>query len=238
MRYCVKIEVDNDSIPIDKNRMILSFIKHFLQLSDNDFYRELYNQSNTNRKKFTFSLYLKNSKFKRNIILLPNKIMCLYLSTSDMLFGIEFYNAMITGKGKKYEYKGITMVIKDISTIPEKLISNEEAIFKTLSPIVIREHSEDKTWYYDINDEVGKKFFIQNLKYQLLDELKESKYDIEDIDIKIITNKKVLVNYYGIYVQSNLCVFKMSAKKNILTHLYTSGIGSLKSAGFGMLDLV
>ena len=123
--------------------------------------------------------------------------------------------------------------------IKEKNIIDNEVVFKTMSPLVIRDHEDNSnTWYYDICDQKGKEIFIRNLKNQLLEELPESKYDVDNIDVRIISNKKTVIKYYDIWIQSNLCIFDIKAKPYILNHLHKSGIGSLKSAGFGMLNLM
>ena len=51
-------------------------------------------------------------------------------------------------------------------------------------------------------------------------------------------NKKTVAKNYGINVQCNLCVIKIIAKSFILEHLYKSGVGSYKSQGFGLLDII
>lgn len=239
MRFKISIDLNTTNIPIDKNRMILSFLKHYLERSNKEFYEKMYKKGNVDRKKSTFSLYLKDAKFENDFINIPDKTIILYFSTSDMIFGIEFYNAMVEGKSHPYLYKNIELTIKQIQMIKERNIIDNEVVFKTMSPLVIRDHEDNSnTWYYDICDQKGKEIFIRNLKNQILEELPESKYDVDNIDVRIISSKKTVIKYYGIWIQSNLCILDIKAKPYILNHLHKSGIGSLKSAGFGMLNLM
>ena len=50
---------------------------------------------------------------------------------------------------------------------------------------------------------------------------------------------KMALNYVSeIDTVSNVCTFEIECSKRVLKYLYESGIGSRKSAGFGMIELV
>lgn len=238
MRYGVMISLDKDEIPKDKNRMILSYIKHHLNALDNDFFESLYADGETNRKDFTFSLYMGDCEFKRDVIKIPKKQIYLNFSTYNLLAAIEFYNAITRGLNKKYIYKGIGMTAEKIQPKQEVIFKEDKAIFKTLSPCVVRQHNQitNKDWFHSLDTDKGQKIFLENLKYQLLNSIAESEYDIDDIEISVIKNKEVKVKHYDIEVLSNLCVFEMHAKPYILDYFYNAGVGSFKSTGFGMLS--
>lgn len=240
MRYQVLISLDRDEIPKDKNRMLLSFMKHHLEESDESFFESLYVEGETKRKDFTFSLYMENCEFLRETIKIPGKRLFLNFSTYDLLTGIQFYNAMIRGRKKEYSYKGITMKLERIELKREVTFRENKATFKALSPCVVREHNKEtnRDWFYSLDSEKGKELFVQNLKYQLLESIPEAKYDVNEIEISIIKNKEIKVKHYGIEVLSNLCVFEMKAKPYILDYFYKAGAGSLKSTGFSMLATV
>ena len=110
-------------------------------------------------------------------------------------------------------------------------------VFKSLFPCVVREHDNDtnKDWFHSLDSDKGRKLFADNLKSQLLDSIKDSTYDADDIGISLIKNKEVKVKHYGIEVLANICMFEMKAKPYILEYFYKAGIGSFKSTGFGML---
>ena len=133
------------------------------------------------------------------------------------------------------------MTINKINLVKEKLIVDDEVIFKTLSPIVVRDHkgNNNETWYYSLNDKEGKEIFEENIKYQLLEEFgKERKLDIDEVKVEILNSKEVKVKHYGIEVLSNICRLEIEAKPYILDYLYKAGCGGRRSQGFGMLDLV
>ena len=242
MRFNVELVLDKEAIPKDKNRIILSFLKHIYESYDKDYYKSIYEEEKNKVKDFTFSLYMPNCKFTREEIIIPEKKIILNFSTADMKDGIFFYNAILANRGRAYNIKGNSITVCNINMNKEKPITNDYAIYSTMSPIVVREHKGDnkKTWYHSLNEEEGKEIFISNLKYQLLDNFgEERKLDIEEIKVEVLgRSKEVKVKHYGIEVLSNICKIKVQAKPYILDYLYKAGVGSRKSSGFGMVDLV
>lgn len=240
MRYNIELILSNENIPKDKNRIILSLLKHIYESYDKEYYKSLYEESPNMMKSFSFSIYMPNCSFGREEITIPNKKIFLNFSTEDMKDGIYFYNAALASRGKPYEIKGNTITINKINMNKEKIITDEYAIYSSMSPVVVREHkgNNHKTWYYSLDEDKGREIFFDNLKYQLLDRFgEERRLDIEELEFQVLRNKEVKVKHYGIEVLSNICKLKIQAKPYILDYLYKSGIGSRRSGGFGMLDL-
>lgn len=241
MRFNVELFLDNEIIPKDKNRIILSLIKHNFSSYDKDYYSELYEETLNKMKSFTFALYMGNCKFLREEIVIPEKKIILNFSTHNIKDGIMFYNSFLKNKGLKYPIKNNSIKVNKINLNKEKNITENKAIYKTLSPISVREHRGDnkKTWYHSLNNVKGQEIFIDNLKYQLKDEFGEgSILDIEEIEFEVLDNKEVKVKNYDIEVLANICYLKIKGKPYILNYLYKAGIGSQRSIGFGMVDLV
>ncbi len=241
MRYKISIAIGpEDTIPKDKNRMVLSFLKHALAESDGNFYDKTYVKGLGARKDFTYSLYMKDAKFLRDTIVVPDRRLILNFSCNDMMMGIQFYNAMIKSVRKEYVYQGeFKLHTERVELAREEIFTSDTAIFKTMSPIVIREHdkSKNKDWFYSIDEDKGRAIFLENLKYQIVNSIPEAAYDIENIEVRIIKNKTVKVKHYGIEILSNICKMEMKAKPYILEYLYKAGIGSMKNTGFGLLTV-
>lgn len=241
MRFNVELLLKNELIPKDKNRIFISLIKNNFKNYDKDYYNQLYEDVQNKMKDFTFSVYMGNSKFLREEILIPGKKIILNFSTSSMEEGIMFYNSFLQNKGKEYPIKNNLIKINKINLNLEKAIVEDKATYKTLSPISVREHSGDnkKTWYHSLNDEKGKEIFKDNLKYQLVSKFSEDRIlDIEEVEVEVLVNKEVKVKHYNIEVLGNICNIRIKGKPYILDYLYKSGIGSQRSSGFGMVDLV
>lgn len=241
MRFKVELLLDNEAIPKDKNRMFISLIKHNYESYNQDYYEELYKDNSNKMKSFTFSLYMPGCRFTRDEIIIPGKRLILNFSTNDMEDGITFYNSFLQNKYKKYPIKNNSLKINKIYLDTEKTIMDTEAKYVSLSPVSIREHFGDnkKTWYHSLNDPKGKEIFMNNLRYQLLNQFGEERIlDIEEVEFEVLGNKEVKIKNYGIEVLGNICNLRIKAKPYILDYLYKSGIGSQRSSGFGMMDLV
>lgn len=242
MRFTVELDLEKDKIPKDKNRLILSLLKKAFSSYDDEYYKELYESEENKMKSFTFSLYMGDCKFLREEILIPNKRISLNFSTYSNKDGIMFYNSFLALKGKKNNIENNTITVKKINMVQEKPILDNEVIFKTLSPIVVREHYGDnsKTWFHSLKDKKGQEIFKNNLIYQLTEELGENaSIDINNIEFTPANTMKIVkVKNYGIEVHSNIGKIKIKAKPYILDCLYKSGVSSLRSSGFGMLEIV
>lgn len=239
MRIKAEFTIKHDSIDKDKNRIFLSILKRTIEEYDKNFYEKLF-KSGPNRKPYTFALYMKDAKFTRNKIIIPEKNIIFRLSTSDLIYGVYFYNAFLKSIGKTYAIKENDITINKILIEEEKRIYYDCAEFKTLSPAVVRKHEGDNksTWYYSLNDNEGVKLFLSNLKIQLIEEFGQDKnLDINEVFIEVLNNREVKVKNYGIEVLGNLCRFKIHAKSYLLEYIYGAGLGSHKSMGFGYLEL-
>lgn len=242
MRFSVEIILENEAIPKDKNRIILSILKSCYSSYSQKYYKSLYEDNANKVKNFTFSLYMGKCKFLREEILIPNKRIILNFSAYDHQDGIMFYNALLKSKGKRFLIKNNKVTIGNLRLIKEKPIYSNEVVFKTMSPIVVRQHNGDnkKTWYHSLNTQVGQAIFMNNLKYQLKDVFGERVLlDFEDIQVEVeASNREVKVKNYGIEVLSNVGKIKIKAKPYILDYIYKAGIGSKRSSGFGMVEIV
>ena len=242
MRFTVELELEKDSFPKDKNRVILSLFKTVFQDYDEEFYQSVYSKGNTSRKSFTFSTFLGlDSKFHRDSIEIPSKKIMLNLSTYSMEFGMGFYSSMVKNKNKELNISGNLITIRNISLVKEEKIISDFAILKTMSPICVRSHSGNnkETWYHSLDTQEGIEVFTDNLRIQLLEEFGISRIvDIEQMIIEVLNCKTTKVKHYGIVIPANLCTLQISGAPYLIEYLYQSGIGSLKSSGFGMLNIV
>lgn len=232
MRIGVELNLEHELIDKDKNRMILHLLKSLFEKYDKKLYRKYYDIPK--RKKFTFSLYLgKDIKFLREYIHIPRRKINLNLSAYDDEEMTRIYNCFENAKGKVFLISDNSIKIGNIKVLEEREIINN-MIFKTMSPISVREHdgNNKNTWYYNIESEKGYEVFLNNLKYQIKEELDE---DI-DINIKVLNNKLIKIKHYDIVIPANKCKLGMSGSLKQIEYLYKSGIGSNKSSGFGMLS--
>lgn len=249
MRFRVEISLNQDRIPKDKNRLIMSLMKHCFEKESSDYFQQLYQGGENKVKPFTFSLYLGDCLFERETIQVPDKKITLFFTTYDVENGMIFYNGFLRKQGNPYKIKGIEMTIDQIRLIKEKTIVEESVQFKTLSPIVIRdhEHNNQKTWYYSLKagnpegtiDSKAIDILLENLRLQLQDQFgQKAEKDIQQLELIVNQVKPVRVKNYEIDILSNICRLGIKAKPYLLDYLYKAGIGSRRAQGFGMLEII
>lgn len=242
MRFSVELLLENEMIAKDKNRIILSILKNCFNKYSQEYYKRLYEDQDNRVKNFTFSLYLGNCEFLKEEIAVPSKKIILNFSAYNNDDGIMFFNSLLNSKGRKISIKNNLITIGKINLAQEKIMYNKQVIFKTMSPIVVKEHKGEnkKTWYHSLNSKEGQAMFIKNLKHQLQDMFGEKVVmDFENLKVEISKDCKVVkVKNYGIEVHSNIGKIKISGQPYILDYLYKAGIGSKRGSGFGMVDIV
>lgn len=241
MRFRVDIKTNKSFIQKDKNRIILSFLKECLEKNNEQKFKELYGKGNIKRKNLTFSIFMPNCIFHRDEIEIPQKNIHLYISTSEIELGCLYYNTIFKERMKPYVYRNnLTLEVQELKMIAEPVFKKEIAIFKTMSPIVIRKHiNNNYDYFYSLTDLKGQCQFLNNLKNQLYFSLSENyNQDIATIDFQVLKNKIVKVKHYNRIVHANISTLKIIAIPDILQHIYSTGIGSMKSSGFGMLENV
>ena len=152
------------------------------------------------------------------------------------------FSAFIGQKNKVYPLENKNfMILKNIKNEKEEKIINLKAIFKTTigGGLCVRDHDREsnKDVYYVYSD----KEFREKLQVILNNELIKAgftKEEVNEIKVNPIQCKKVVVKHYRRYIDTTTGMFEIQADNKILQHFYNVGIGSRKSAGFGMLDLV
>lgn len=243
MRLHFTLELKNEGIPIDYRRKLISYLKFSTQKSDPNFYEELYgNGSNTN-KDFTMAVYfVPETQFSKDSICVGSKRMVLNVSTPDTYLGIQLYNALCGQKFIWYKLSEDNAVrLVDIHSEKEKVITQTKAVFNTLSPLVIRDHSKDtgKDWFYTFEDEMAVGILKRNLMRELEGKFeRDIRADVEQLKIKFVRMKKVIVQNYELKIPCSLGSFMVEGEQYLLQYLYQRGLGSKRSQCFGYLELL
>ncbi|WP_281951881.1 CRISPR-associated endoribonuclease Cas6 [Nitrosophilus kaiyonis] len=227
---------DKVLIPTKYRKFFLAFIKEALKHTEEGkrLYDYYFNKRKNLSKPFTFSIHI-NPKQKITNRFLTNNIK-FYFSTNNLILTTLIYN----GIKKLEKYDPFDTNIKftiDIFPIYQKNIRLDKAIFKSLSPILVRNIKNKKGKGYLTFDHEN---FIQNLKYNLNNLSKnflDKEIMIKDIDIQIFEAKRVIVPTYGGEIGNNL-VFQLKAPNELLKLIYDIGIGAKRSQGYGMVEVL
>lgn len=231
MRFEVELILNNNIINKDYRRNIISVIKQCLSEED---YEEIYKERKV--RSFTFSPFLQIDSFSKDKIILKDKKIKLFFSTDSMSDGWILINAFRNKKSKELNFGKDKIIIEKVATLIEKEIKDDIILFKTMSPICIREQLDEKrSWYHDFDEKginILKKNIIHQLKYEF------PRLLLEELKIKSFKMKRTIITNYDIQFPVNLGTLIISGDKRILKKLYESGIGSKTSLGLGMLEIV
>lgn len=237
MHIIFKIKLSSNIISKNYRSLILSYLKNAFQSNDVELYEKYYGCTYS-LKNFCFSIVLDNPKFNENLIILDSNEIIIKLSIMDISCGIDIYNALLKMKNKEYitsENNSLTLI--DIKLENHKIINKNEIIVKMQSPLIVRIHVNNKDRYLSYKDTD----FINCLKSSIGYTLKEfTNIDLSNRNLKImcISPKKTVVDAFGAKITANLGVCKIVADLDVINAMYQLGIGSRRSEGFGMFEVI
>lgn len=218
MRLKIECILENNLVDTSYNRKILSFFKKSLELYSNDIKDNYYGEPC--EKDMSFSCFFPLQKIENNKIYLKENNFKIFITFNSIVDGIHFYNSFVLAKNKRIKFilGDNSFSIKNIIKINEKPILEDIAIFKTLSPIVIREKRENEKDWYHFLDEKGIKILKKNLCYSLKE--KFSLENLEKIEIIPIDIKKTVVNFYNIKFTATKGTIAIKGDKKFLEYFY------------------
>jgi len=238
MRISMLLELKSKEILSDYRRTLVSFIKKSISDFDDKLYSQLY-QKVSFIKPFTFAVKLKSPVFEDKVIHVNDKQIELNFSTGDTILGIELYNAFLAQRKIPFAMPlGNEMIPVKVTISNTPQIDIDSAKIKFLSPLIVRKHNEnnlDKYLYFG-NDEFETELFkiVQNE----LEKLCGMKIDNSEFRLIPVSPKKTVTSSMGIKFACSIGIFEISASSEIINALYQYGIGSRRSEGFGMFDIL
>ena len=243
MRIEFYINPSGKIIPKNNRIMITSLIKKAIENADIELFKEIYffnNKANKKIKDFTFARYLENFKIKKDYIEVGR--VKVTVTTTNYNLGIAICNGIISIKN--FNYKGYNLEISSARLLKEKLINENEVVFRTLSGIHIKDKNNRAI---DIND----KDFENELNYISDLYLKSYRgYGLkEKLNFIPISMKKVVVqeeirgfkdvtSKEVIFINSYIGIFKLIGAVEDLNILLQSGIGFRRSQGYGAIEIL
>lgn len=237
MRFKLNFKLENEILPLQYRKSIISFIKLSLSEYNEQYYKKYYNNKDTIIKPYTFAVFFHNPKFEEDKISIKEKRLELNISIADYETSIIFYNAFNHQKNKKFSLDKNSLTLENINMLLEKTIDSEEITIKFMSPLVVRNHSRDNDYYYSFNDQEFNDILKVNIKQELkITDIPEKLVD--NLEINAIKAKKVIVKFYEKKIETSTGIFKIYGDRQLLKYLYDAGIGSKRSSGFGMFQIM
>lgn len=240
----LKCDFKADRLPISHNMMFVSLIKEALKKSDPVYYEKIYSfngKVNKKSKNFCFSTRMKGFDIEGDIANVKDGV-SLLISSPDAEFILYLYNGLL--KINEFKYKDFSIKRIRISMLKEKTLNSGEAIFKTLSPICIKNNKnyflkiDDATYEDELNYIAGK--ILENYRGRGLEE----RLSFQNIKMKNVVVRQEIRGFEEksgrnyLYVNSYEGVFKLSGNSEDLKDLFSLGLGFKRNQGFGMIDLI
>lgn len=233
MRFKLIFKLENETIPIQYRKNVISFLKLSLEEYDIEYFNKFYHKKDRIIKPYTFSVYLRNAKINSETITVPDKTFTLNISIADIEIATILYNSFNHQIRKKIPMDKNSLTLIDIAMIPEKKILEDKIIVKFMSPLVVHDRNREtrKDYFYSFEDEK----FLETLKINIKNQLEGTDItlkSVESFNIIPIKAKKTVVKFYEKQIEVSLGSFELSGDKKLLNLLYQGGIGSKRSAGF------
>ncbi|HXG31089.1 MAG TPA: CRISPR-associated endoribonuclease Cas6 [Thermodesulfobacteriota bacterium] len=227
-------EGDN-TLPIDYRRGFISIIKGAIEGSW--LYSTLFKRRAV--KPYTFSVSFGDRvKIEGEKILFENPIELKFSTNSPEIF-VMVYNHLI-GK-REFPIYNLSFRVEHTEVVRPRRIETDKAIFRTLSPVLIRSHRNERHYLCPkcVNFE-GDGDFEEAFKFNM-DELCRNLIDLNESGEVIfdpIKLKKLVVKHMGLKIPGFIGTFSMKASPEVLNLINQVGLGSRRSQGFGMVEVV
>lgn len=237
MRLKMTFQLKKPELDVEYRRAFLALLKKSFQQISPELYEKLY-ANGIQMKPFTFGVFLPQPEFVGNIIPLQSRDITLTFSTSEKKMGIYFYNALVKNRFTPFPLpNGNALMLQRVHLAREKPITAGEMVFKTLTPFLVRVHGgknkDDR--YLTIEDED----FIGQLEWsieRMFEVLKGKKETVKVEPVKM--EKMIPIKHYGQTMSGNKGIIKLTGSPEALEFIYNCGLGSRRSEGFGILDVV
>lgn len=238
MRILAEFELSKTILPIDWRKIIISFLKKSLSdANGGKYFNEYYAPGK--EKPYSFSVVFNKPTFSKDTIEVTGKSLRMTVSTSDSRTGFILFSSISAQKGKEFILPlGNSMNMTRITQLSDQEVHSNRILVKMLEPLCIRNHNREtnKDWYYSPRQDAFKAESKRVLKDQLM--AAGFSEELSEVNIIPINTKMVIVKFYGINIESSLGDFMLEGDRAVLNYLIKSGLGSRKSCGFGMAQLM
>ena len=237
-QYKLTFELENNRLPRETDRLIVSFLKASAQACSQAFYEKLYDKSRSVLNSYTFSYYLPGAKFAKEKIELESNAFSLFFSDADQQELLMFFNGFQLMKRKKYPMNENSMTLVSVRVQPLPEIREEQIVIRMQSPLIVRRHNPENNTdiYYTCESEE----FEQALRENIAVFLDRMGMDAaaESFSIQTVKGKKVVVPVFGRNTDASLGIFKLTGSRRLLTILYHAGLGARRSEGHGKFEVI
>lgn len=236
--YKLVFRLEENWLPREMDRIVISFFKAAVQSYSQDFYEKLYSKKQSIIKGFTYSYLLPGAKFNRERIDLQKEEFSLFFSDVDFTELLRFFNAFQKMKYKKYSMNGNSMELAAVHMKRLNEIKENEIVVKMQSPLMVRKHNsgDNSDIYYTCEMEGFEEALKENIDI-FLDRMGIN-VTTENFSIQTIKGKKVVSPVFGRNTDASLGIFKLTGSCQLLNVLYLAGMGVRRSEGHGKFEII
>lgn len=231
-------------IDIDYDAYVLSLIKTGLSAENPSLFKELFEKPT--QKCYATSVFFPNATFTKDSIILNREgEMKLYFSTANTNIGINFYNAFIylnhldvSTLPFGHEYLAD---VKKLYTIELPKITQNRAIFRTMSPIVVRDNNGRFISCPTNTTEQEIIKFNEALRRNTFNKLKDSPMlasTVEELRFKPLKMRKTVRKSFGLNIECTKGIFELEGNPTLLNYIHSSGLGEKTGSFSGMISLI
>lgn len=236
LQFTISANAENGmELPGSYRQGIASIIKEAVNTQDKKLFETLFAEPKKNKTKpFTFAVYIPKAQSKpNNIVISPDAFLLVTFATSNMDIFMAVYNGL--RDIRKYKLYSHEVQIKSISYKKEVELKNSKIRMKTISPLLVRDYNDKNRYLLPDDDgyysQLYKSISAQHAKLLGKEYSGEIKVEIEKF-------KPVKLMHYKSFVQGTNAQLVIEAESEVLKMIYDTGIGSRRSEGFGMLEVI
>jgi|DewCreStandDraft_2_1066082.scaffolds.fasta_scaffold03470_7 CRISPR-associated endoribonuclease Cas6 len=224
-------------LPVDYRRGFISIIKGAVENHSTTLFSLLFEKRTV--KPYTFSVSFGN-KVKiegESINFEPPVEFKFSTNRPDILTMV--YNYLV-GK-REFPIYNLIFKVENINISRPRRIEKDQVVFRTLSPVLIRSHKNERHYLCPecINFN-GDSDFKEAIKFNL-DEMVKHLSNLNEtgsFEFKPVELRKLVVKHMGLKIPGFVGTFSMKASPEILNLINQVGLGSRRSQGFGMVEVI
>ncbi len=229
------------SLPLDYRTGFMSVIKSAFQSESPIQFDLIFNKRTV--KPYTFAVTFGDDiKIQADRIYF-NKPLEFKFSSFDLEDEICIYNYFV--KNRQIKIFGLNFKVSFLKIVELKEIKSNGAIFKTISPVLIRSHENEKFYLCpECENFEGDKGFMEAFKFNVSELVRNllGRDVFSEINFAPIKTKRVVIKHMSGHGNLKLPgftgLFLFEAENEILNLVQRSGLGSRRGQGFGMIEVV
>lgn len=240
MKFDLEFVLNEPTLPVDHIRCFISFLKKSLQEADLEAYQALYETGSPVLKPYTFSLFLPQRKVEAGFLRLGSPKIRMTFSCSDLGLAIAFLNGFTKQKKQLFPLPNQNaMTLVRFTTEMHPTVTENTLVIRFLSPLLVleRERESRKNCYLTWEADRFSHQLKENLSNQLV-QLGMTDLSLSGFELTPLKPKRVGHRVYGQLVLGNSGIYQLKGQPALLQYLLESGLGSRRSSGFGLFEII